>query len=286
MPNGFKIKGNRLRIPKMGWVNLRRRGGKVYPDQKAIRVTVKLVKEKRYAVVLYRLEAQKVRDNGVVCGVDRNGRGMIAVAYSDDTPLEVREAQQIAYYTRKLVYWQKVFSRLLRFHKKEGRTHLSRRARQALLRVQKWHKKLADIHRNQNHHNSRHIVNPASTVVVEDLHIETMTSTAKGTVENPGRNVRQKAGLNRVFRQEGAPGQLKKLLLYKAYAVLSVSARNTSLTCSQCGEYRKDNRPSLRKFRCVYCGCAVHTDINAAVNILARGLGSVPARGGLNTRTV
>ena len=32
---------------------------------------------------------------------------------------------------------------------------------------------------------------------VEDLKIANMTRSAKGTIEEPGRNVRQKAGLNR-----------------------------------------------------------------------------------------
>ena len=38
---------------------------------------------------------------------------------------------------------------------------------------------------------------------VEDLQIKNMTRPAKGTRENPGRNVRQKAGLNRGFLGSG-----------------------------------------------------------------------------------
>ena len=38
---------------------------------------------------------------------------------------------------------------------------------------------------------------------VEDLKIGNMTRSAKGTRENPGRNVRQKAGLNRGILRSG-----------------------------------------------------------------------------------
>jgi putative transposase len=40
-------------------------------------------------------------------------------------------------------------------------------------------------------------------VAIEDLKIVNMTASAKGTVEEPGRNVRQKAGLNRSILNQG-----------------------------------------------------------------------------------
>jgi len=40
-------------------------------------------------------------------------------------------------------------------------------------------------------------------VVVEDLKVKQMTATAKGTVAAPGRNVRQKARLNRAILDKG-----------------------------------------------------------------------------------
>ncbi len=51
--------------------------------------------------------------------------------------------------------------------------------------------------RNTDHQASRLIVNHSSTVVLEDLNVVEITSSAKGTVNNPGKNVAQKAGLNR-----------------------------------------------------------------------------------------
>jgi hypothetical protein len=61
---------------------------------------------------------------------------------------------------------------------------------------------------------------------------------AKGTVKRPGKNVRQKAGLNREIL-DTSPGMMIAMLRYKAeraggwFAV--VNARNTSQECRQCG---------------------------------------------------
>ncbi len=51
--------------------------------------------------------------------------------------------------------------------------------------------------RNTNHQASCLIANHSSTVVLEDLNVVAMTSSAKGTVDNPSKNVARKAGLNR-----------------------------------------------------------------------------------------
>ena len=40
-------------------------------------------------------------------------------------------------------------------------------------------------------------------VYVEDLKTRNMTKSAKGTLENPGKNVKQKSGLNRAILRTG-----------------------------------------------------------------------------------
>ena len=55
----------------------------------------------------------------------------------------------------------------------------------------------------------------AHTVVLEDLNIKAMTRSAMGTVETPGRNVRQKAGLNRGILKSNR-GLLERQLAHKA----------------------------------------------------------------------
>jgi transposase len=94
------------------------------------------------------------------------------------------------------------------------------------------------------------------TIRVENLHVKSMTCSARGTAEAPGRNVRQKTGLNRgilascwgplVRRlEEKAPGRVER-----------INPAYTSQRCSACG----------------------HADVNAAINIAAGH--AVTARGG------
>ena len=72
-------------------------------------------------------------------------------------------------------------------------------------------------------------------VVMEDLKTKSMTASAKGTVEAPGVNVRQKAGLNRAILNAGWY-QFETILAYKLEErggyLHKVPARFTSQTCS------------------------------------------------------
>ena len=104
---------------------------------------------------------------------------------------------------------------------------------------------------------------------VEDLNIRTMTRSAKGTAEQPGRNVRQKAGLNRGISRSGW-GLLVRRLEDKAPGrVEKVNPAFTSQRCSACGRVDGRSRESQARFRCTACGYAGHADVNAARNIAA-----------------
>ena len=53
--------------------------------------------------------------------------------------------------------------------------------------------------------------------------------------------------------------------------VVEVDPKNTSQTCSKCGELRKEKlKLSQRKFTCLQCDYQANRDINAARNILVR----------------
>ena len=113
---------------------------------------------------------------------------------------------------------------------------------------------------------------------VEDLQIGNITRSAKGTWENPGRNVRQKAGLNRGILGSGW-GLLVRRLEDKAPGrVEKIRPAFTSQRCSACGQVDRDSRKSQAVFRCTACGFAGHADVNAAKNIAAGH--AVTARGG------
>ena len=127
-------------------------------------------------------------------------------------------------------------------------------------------------------HVTKRIAGKAHTVVIEDLNTEGMTRSAKGTKAKPGKNVRQKAGLNREILKTSW-GALRQMLGYKAGAVVEINPAYTSQTCSACGVVDADSRRTQASFKCTACGHAQNADLNAARNILASGTGAT-ARGG------
>ncbi|MEV0202467.1 transposase, partial [Nonomuraea sp. NPDC050691] len=87
-------------------------------------------------------------------------------------------------------------------------------------------------------------------IAVEDLKIRGMTRSARGTIEAPGRNVRQKAGLNRSI-MAAAWGRLVQRLEHKAPG--RVAKVNPAFTSQRCPGWRRQTRVSGRRWS---CGCS------------------------------
>ncbi|HEY0540908.1 MAG TPA: transposase [Actinoallomurus sp.] len=114
---------------------------------------------------------------------------------------------------------------------------------------------------------------------VENLKVAKMVRTARGTPTAPGRNIRQKAGLNRAIHK-AAWGRLVTRLEQKAPGRLEkINPAYTSQCCSVCGTVDAKARESQAVFRCRSCGHTVNADVNAARNIAVGR--TVTARGGL-----
>lgn len=111
------------------------------------------------------------------------------------------------------------------------------------------------------------------TVVIEDLRIKNMTRSAKGTVAEPGTGVAQKRGLNRSILEQGWGLFARRLADKIGDRLVLVPAAYTSQRCSCCGHVDNKSRESQSRFACTACGHADHADVNAALNILAHGLG-------------
>ncbi|MCE2390973.1 MAG: transposase [Proteobacteria bacterium] len=131
------------------------------------------------------------------------------------------------------------------------------------------------------HERSREIVDEHDQIVAEDLQILNLTRSAKGTVAKPGSNVGAKAGLNRSIHDQGW-GTLVRMLDDKAERAGRrldlVPPHHTSQDCSGCGR-RVLKKLSVRVHRCDGpdgCGLVLDRDVNAAVNVLRRGLSSPP----------
>ncbi len=152
----------------------------------------------------------------------------------------------------------------------------SKNRAKAKMKVARCHAQVRDARRDWQHKATTALVRENDVICVEDLNVKGMSATAKGTIEQPGRNVAQKAGLNRAVLDVGF-GTIRSQLVYKASLYgrdLRVVDRwlPSSKTCSGCGHARTKLALSERTYTCDRCGLVLHRDINAALNILAAGL--------------
>lgn len=163
-----------------------------------------------------------------------------------------------------------------------------RRAQRALQRCQKGsanrakrrnalarlHLRTANARDTHLHQQSAFLTRTYGTIVVERLSIPALTASTQGTTDAPGKNVRGKSALNRNIL-DVAWGRFRTQLRYKAESaggrVIEVSPHMTSQTCSGCGTVVRKSLAE-RTHECPSCGLVVDRDVNAARNILARGL--------------
>ena len=128
--------------------------------------------------------------------------------------------------------------------------------------------------RNECHRITNQIVRCHDFIAVEDLRIDNMTSSARGTADRPGRNVSAKSGLNRNVLEQSW-GIIVSQVSYKCQwygrEFVKVDPRHTSQTCSGCGVVASENRKD-KTYKCGSCGLGIDADTNAAINILRRGL--------------
>jgi len=165
---------------------------------------------------------------------------------------------------------------LRRLHKRLSRQQKGSNRRRATVRAMGRVYRRARLRRTDFGHQRAHELTTAhGLVAIEDLRVTNMMRSARGTVEQPGRNVRQKAGLNRAILDK-AWGALGTALEWHGRKngcdVVAVPAAFRSQTCSSCGHVAAESRESQARFRCVACGFKANADVNAAKVILGAGL--------------
>ena len=72
IPENIKIRDGRLFIPKVGWMQIRRKGGNPNLDGRPVKATVKKVGRQWRASVIYEIDTQERTENGVAVGIDLN----------------------------------------------------------------------------------------------------------------------------------------------------------------------------------------------------------------------
>ncbi len=251
-------KTGRIKLPKLGWVAFRgwydlpgaiknitvsRRGGRWFASVQCEREVPDPAPSELPAV-------------GIDMGVS------VFAALSNGTMIAPKNVGQKA--LKALRKAQRSIAR-----KKKG----SANRRKAILRVQRLHARVANARKDFLHKISTIIAKNHGTVVVEDLKMRNMTASATGTIEEPGRNIRQKSGLNRSILDQ-AWGLFFTFLSYKlperGGRLIKVPPAYTSQTCSACGVTDSASRISQARFSCVACGHTENADTNASKIILRR----------------
>ena len=235
---------------------------------------------RRGAFISYVEQARQMAEakpNGLPpVGVDRGVTVAVATSAGDmhdrvfATPGEQKRLRRL----------QQRLSRSLRVH---GRSRRSRRRDRARAQVGRLHARIPARRADFATQTAVRLVRDHGLVAVEDLRIKAMTASAHGTIDLPGRNVRQKAGLNRAILDKGWGRFLLALehaARYHGTTIVKVNPAYTSQTCNACRRVAPESRESQAVFRCVACGHRAHADVNAAKNILAAGL-AVTGRGDL-----
>lgn len=154
------------------------------------------------------------------------------------------------------------------------KTKFSNNWKKAKARVQKIHSRIGNARRDYLHKCSTTISQNHAMVCIEDLQVRNMSKSAKGSAEQPGKQVRAKSGLNKSILDQGwfeFRRQLDYKLAWNGGHLIAVPPQNTSRTCPCCGHVSADNRQTQAQFACVECGFEENADVVGAINVLRAG---------------
>lgn len=213
--------------------------------------------------------AEVAASSALAVGVDRGVK--VAFATSDGqlldrafvTPAELRRARRLR-------------QQLSRQKRRSGRRAAVRGKLTALNR------RIRHRRRDFVDQTATRLVRSYGLVAVEHLAVANLAKSARGTVDRPGCQVKQKAGLNRSIMSKGWGGfvcRLQELARYHGTTVVKVPSAYTSQTCYACKHIAPESRESQAVFRCVACGHQDNADVNAAKNIRERGIELASAAG-------
>jgi putative transposase len=259
-PKQIKTRPGEIFLPKAGWVKM--------IDHRPIigiikNVTVSTSGDHWYVSIQVEREIDEpVMREGPELGADL---GIVhALALSDGTVYDVPRM------TDKEKLKEKNLHRII-----SRRAKGSRNRARAQRDLRRFKAKLVRRRKDAKHKMTTDVVRCCAVLHLEDLKVKKLTASARGTIEEPGSNVAQKAGLNRSFA-DVSPGETRVQLVYK----MRRSGGRTSFhnpayssqRCAECGYINAANRPDRGTFECVSCGHAACPDTNAGRNLLYLGV--------------
>lgn len=246
---GFKIIGGHLNLSKVGSIKIKLHR----PIVGTIKTcTVRRQAGKWYACLSVEYEPKRLRKNKKAVGIDVGLEtfAMLSNGEKIENPRFFKMDQKALAKAQRKLFKQKKGS----FGRKKTKKVVGR-----------IHERIANRRNNFCHQESRKIVNGFGIICIEDLSINKIQ---RGNFRSINRGI-----------GDAAWGQFAQYLSYKVEnagrQLIRVNPAYTSQTCSKCG-YRQAKKLSDRVHHCSSCGFETNRDHNAALNILALGLQSIP----------
>lgn len=264
-----------LKIGKNGWIKARG-SWNVFLDglQKIQSITVRKDSDgKWYASVMFKTENRKLDPaRHQICGIDvgvKRPLQVCGVTYGGEEKFAVY-GREVKRQLERLECRRKRYQR--RYSRCQSGSSNQSKARKKLGKAF-WREQ--QIRKNWQEQTSFKLSTTYNVIALENLNIKAMTRSAKGNLQNPGKNVKAKSGLNRELLRLGFSRFITRLehkVLQREGTVVFVPAHHTSQECSACGFVSKTNRKTQSKFECGQCGHTENADRNAARNIRQRVL--------------
>jgi len=199
-----------VRLPKLGWIRFRLsralggavRNATVSRDGLGWHVSFGVA-----------AGAKPAAANGLPgCGVDF---GVACSAFvSDETEPRLMPPTLTTGEQQRLLGLERRKARQVRWAKRHNGGRYSNRLRRTIAAVAALRARQARRRLDFTHKLTTDLANSHGWVGIEDLRVKGMTASARGTVETPGSNVAQKAGLNRGIL-DNAPGERRRQFAYK-----------------------------------------------------------------------
>lgn len=258
-PQRFKFDNRRVYLPKVGWVGY-------FSSQtitgKPKNLTVTREADGWYIAVQVEQELIKTPHSttsaiGIDMGIAR------FATFSDGN------------YIAPVNHFRALESKLAKAQRKLAKKKkFSQNWRKQKQKISTLHHKIANCRKDFLHKASTTLSKNHAMIVMEDLKVRNMSSSAKGTTDAPGNNVKAKSGLNKSILDQGwfeFRRQLEYKQAWRGGELLLVDPKYTSQQCPSCHHKSKDNRQTQAHFACTECGYTENADVVGAINILARG---------------